>query len=92
VIGREEEDAEMTRRGWMGRIPIWVRVPGIITLVLAGVLVSTMLLTATRDGGGHGGAGGHTQTSGSGHTGASHGSGGGGGHGTGHGAATTTGR
>jgi len=81
----------MGRRGWMARIPIWVRVPGIIALVLAGVLVGTMLLTVSRDGGGHGGAGGHTQTSGSGHTGASHGSGGGGGHGAGHGT-TTTGR
>lgn len=89
MIERDEEDTDMARRGWMTRIPIWVRVPGIIALVLVGVLVSTMLLGAARDGGGHGGAGDHTQTSGGGHAGGSHGSGGGGGHGGGHGAATT---
>ena len=55
---------------WTTRIPIWVRVSGTIALVLVGVLVSTMLLGAAGDGGGHGSGGG-----------GSHGSGGGGGHG-----------
>jgi hypothetical protein len=72
----------MAMRGWIGRIPIWVRVPGIIALVLVGVLVSTMLLTVSRDGGGHGSAGDHTQTSAGGHGSGGHGSGGGG-HSTG---------
>jgi hypothetical protein len=81
----------MAMRGWIGRIPIWVRVPGIIALVLVGVLVSTMLLTVSRDDGGHGSTGDHTQTSGGGHGSGGHGSGGGGnsGHGGGgHGTAT----
>jgi len=91
MIERDEQDMDMARRGWMTRIPIWVRVPGIIALVLVGGLVSTMLLTASRDGGGHGPAGDHTQTSGGGHGSGSHGSGGAGngGHGGGgHGTAT----
>jgi hypothetical protein len=79
----------MAKRGWMARIPLWVRVPGIIALVLVGVLVSALLLTAARDGGGHGSAGQHTQTSGGGHGAGGHGSGRGGGHGGGHGTATT---
>lgn len=80
----------MAKRGWTTRIPIWVRVPGIIALVLVGVLVSTMLLTALRDGGGHGRVADHTQTNGGGHSSGSHGPGGGGGHsGGGHGTATT---
>lgn len=86
----DEEDTDMAKRGWTTRIPIWVRVPGIIALVLVGVLVSTMLLTALRDGGGHGRVADHTQTNGGGHSSGSHGPGGGGGHsGGGHGTATT---
>lgn len=51
----------MANRGLMARIPIWVRVPVIIALVLVGVLVSPILLdaagVASRSGdagGGHG--------------------------------------
>jgi hypothetical protein len=44
----------MAIRGLMTRIPIWVRVPGIIALVLVGVLISTMLLGGGGDDGGHG--------------------------------------
>jgi hypothetical protein len=43
----------MANRGWMTRMPIWVRVPGIIALVLVGVLIGTMLLSTGGDGGGH---------------------------------------
>jgi hypothetical protein len=89
MIERDEEGMDMAKGGWMTRIPVWVRVPGIIALVLVGVLVSTMLLTASRGGGGHGPGGDHTQTSGGGHGGGSHGSGGGGHGGGGHGTATT---
>jgi hypothetical protein len=45
-------------------IPVWVRVPGIIALILVGVLIGTMLLGAAGAGdvrgrsGGHGGSGG----------------------------------
>jgi hypothetical protein len=67
----------MATRGWGTRIPIWVRVPGIIALVLLGVLISAMLLIAARDGGGERPAGDQTQLHGGGH------GGGGGGHGTG---------
>jgi hypothetical protein len=80
----------MAKRGWTARIPIWVRVSGIIALILVGVLVSTMLLGAAGDGGGPGRSGDHTQMPGGGHGsggGGSHGSGGGGGHGS-----ATTGR
>jgi hypothetical protein len=76
----------MAKRGWKARIPIWVRVPGIIALVLVGVLLSTMLWGAARDGGGHGRAGDQTRMDGGGHGaggGGSHGAGGGGGHGAG---------
>lgn len=51
----------MANRGLMARIPIWVRVPVIIALVLVGLLVSPILLdaagVASRSGdrgGGHG--------------------------------------
>lgn len=60
----------MANRGSRARIPIWVRVPVIIALVLAAVLLSPMVLDAAgvgvnrgsgddmedmvRDGGGHG--------------------------------------
>jgi hypothetical protein len=64
---RDQEDTHMARRGLTASIPIWVRVPGIIALVLVGVLVSAMLLNAARDGGGHGRAGDTTQTDGGGH-------------------------
>lgn len=57
----------MAKRGWTARIPIWVRVPGIILLVLVGVLVGTMLLGAAGDGGGHGRVGDQTQMDGGGH-------------------------
>jgi uncharacterized membrane protein len=44
------------------RIPIWVRLPAVILLVLAGVLIATMLLYNTNVGearsGGHGSRGG----------------------------------
>jgi hypothetical protein len=45
-------------------IPVWVRVPGIIALILVGVLIGTMVLGAAGAGddrgrtGGHGGSGG----------------------------------
>lgn len=42
----------MTKRGLIARIPIWVRVPGVIALVLAGIVISAMLLDTS--GGGHG--------------------------------------
>lgn len=45
----------MAKRGVIGRIPIWVRVPGVIALVLVGIVISAMLLDTT--GGGHGGSG-----------------------------------
>jgi hypothetical protein len=70
----------MAKRGWRTRIPIWVRVPGIIALVLVGVLASTMLLGAVRDGGGHG-SGNQPQMGGGDH--GAGGRGGGGGHGIG---------
>ena len=86
----------MAKRGWTARIPIWVRVSGIIALVLVGVLVSTMLLGAAGDGGGPGRSSDHTQMPGGGHGsgggGGGHGSGGGGSHSSGggsHGSATT---
>jgi hypothetical protein len=63
----------MARRGWTTRIPIWVRVAGIIALVLVGVLVSTMLLNVARDGSGQRTSGDQTELHG----------GGNGGHGTG---------
>jgi hypothetical protein len=69
----------MQKRGLVARIPIWVRVPGIVALVLAGVLLSSMLLNAARDGGGDGRTGDHTQMDGGGN----HGSGRTGGHGSG---------
>jgi hypothetical protein len=67
----------MAKRGWTTRIPIWVRVPGIIALVLVGVLVSTMLLNVARDGSGQRPSGDQTQLHGGGH------GGGDGGHGAG---------
>jgi hypothetical protein len=74
----------MAKRGLTASIPIWVRVPGIIALVLVGVLVSAMLLNAARDGGGHGagdGAG-HGRSGDTTHTdGGGHGAGDGAGHG-----------
>jgi hypothetical protein len=42
---------QITRR--LVRIPIWLRVSGIIALVLAGVLIGTMLLDSADVGGGH---------------------------------------
>jgi hypothetical protein len=75
----------MAKRGWRSRIPIWVRVPGIIALVLVGVLLSTMVLGAARGDGGHG-ATDQPRVNGGGHRAGDagrHGAGGGGGHGTG---------
>lgn len=77
------------------RIPIWVRLSGVIALVLAGVLIATMLLYNTNVGaersGGHGSRGGmqmnDSDTSGD-HSGGDHRSRGdhsGGDHGTGSG-------
>jgi hypothetical protein len=45
----------------MTSIPIWVRVPAIIALVLVGVVIGTALLGSAGNGGGHGagGGGGH---------------------------------
>jgi hypothetical protein len=73
----------MAKRGLASRIPVWVRVPGVIALVLAGVLLGAVLLNAARDGGGHGRPGEHTQMDRDGHTssGGGHGAGDGGGHG-----------
>lgn len=48
----------MTSHALTARIPLWVRVAGIIALALVGVLVSAMLLDAA-DIGGRGGRGGH---------------------------------
>ncbi len=76
----------MARRGLTTRIPIWVRVPGIIALVLAGVLLSTMLLGAAGDSGGHRRSGDQTQMDGGVHgagDGGSHSSGNSGSHGAG---------
>jgi hypothetical protein len=42
-----EEDAHMGSRGLTTSMPIWVRVPGIIALILVGVLASAMLVGAT---------------------------------------------
>ena len=36
----------MAKRGFISNVPIWVRVPGIITLVLVVVVMSATLLTA----------------------------------------------
>jgi hypothetical protein len=36
----------MANRGFISNLPIWVRVPGIITLVLVVVIMSATLLTA----------------------------------------------
>ena len=58
-----EEDTHMAGRGLTASIPIWVRVPGIIALVLVGVVVSSMLLGGSSSGGrgmgGMGSSGGH---------------------------------
>jgi hypothetical protein len=43
----------MANRRLMAGIPIWVKVPGIIALVLVGVLLSTMLLGASSVGDSH---------------------------------------
>ena len=51
----------MANRGFISRIPIWVRVPGIIALVLIGVLISTMLLDLESGFGGGHGSGGETE-------------------------------
>lgn len=45
----------MATRGLIARIPIWVRVPGIIAVVLVGIVVTAMLLDTS--GGGHGRSG-----------------------------------
>ncbi len=44
----------MANRGWLARMPIWLRVPGIIALVLAGIVASTTLAGAAGVGGGEG--------------------------------------
>ena len=44
----------MAHRGLTTGIPVWVRVPGVITLVLAGVVASTMLVGVMGVGGGAG--------------------------------------
>ncbi len=67
----------MAEGGWKARIPIWIRVPGLIALVLVGVFVSAALLSGIGDSGGHSGAN-HTMNAGP------HGSGDGGSHGAGH--------
>jgi hypothetical protein len=79
----------MAKRGWVGRIPIWARVSGIVTLVLAGVLAGSMLLGATDNGNGHG-TGHQSPTSVGGHGTGTHGPGGG--HGGGGHTTATTGR
>lgn len=52
----------MSYRQVTSRIPIWVRLPAVIFLVLAGIVVATMLLYNTNVGearsGGHGSRGG----------------------------------
>jgi hypothetical protein len=56
----DEDDMPLTNRGFKTGIPIWVKVPVVIALVLAGVVISTMLLGSASDGGhGPGGDGGH---------------------------------
>jgi hypothetical protein len=64
------------------RIPLWMRISGIVALILTGVLVGTMLLGASGAGegrgGGHGGSGGQMrQMTHEGGSGVNHGSGGG---------------
>jgi hypothetical protein len=51
----------MAKRRFLGRVPIWVRVSGIVTAIMVGVLLSTTLLAAggvgDRNGGGSGSPG-----------------------------------
>lgn len=62
----------MANRGSTACIPIWVRVPAIIALILVAVIISTMLLGAENAGGGHGSGDQAEMTD---HTGGEHGSG-----------------
>jgi hypothetical protein len=80
--GATEEDTQMANSGLTTRIPIWVRVPAIIALVLVGVIIGTTLLGAWADGGGHGSRDGR-HGAGDGRQMRDH-TGGGGGHGPGH--------
>lgn len=54
-----EETTSMTRRGWLGRIPFWARVSGIIVLVLAGVVAAAIVLGTVSSDDMRGGSGGH---------------------------------
>lgn len=47
----------MAKRRFLGRVPIWVRVPGIVTAIVVGVLLSTMLWAPGGVGDGNGGSG-----------------------------------
>ena len=75
----------MAKRRSLSAIPIWIRVPGLIALVLVAIVVSTVMLSRVGDVSGHAGSN-HVMnpaTHGSG-DGATHGSSGGGWHGAGH--------
>ncbi len=52
-----EEDTVMAKRRSLGRVPIWVRVSGIVTAILVAVLLSTMLWVAGGAGDRNGGSG-----------------------------------
>jgi hypothetical protein len=47
----------MAKRRFLGRVPIWVRVSGIVTAIMVGVLLSTTLLAAGGVGDRNGGRG-----------------------------------
>ena len=74
----------MAKRRSLSAIPIWIRVPGLIALVLVAIVVSTVMLSRVGDVGGHAGSNPvmNPATHGSG-DGATHGSSGGGWHGAG---------
>jgi hypothetical protein len=53
--GTTEEDTNMADQGSTGRIPVLVRVPAIVALILVAVIIGTMILgTVGAEGGGHG--------------------------------------
>jgi hypothetical protein len=88
---RQRRYAHVAPRGSVTRIPIWVRISGIIALVLVAIVVSSMLLGSSIGGGSGHGSGAETEMtddigSGSGHdSGGDHsgGPGAGGDHGSG---------
>jgi len=75
TLHRGQDDTDMGLRALVQRVPIWVRVPGIIALVLLGVVVGTMLFGASGVGGGHGSGAGTEMKDHEGGRGGRHGSG-----------------